>query len=110
MIKELVAFKSVNKIYMLVSTMFLSNKNTTFLENEPVDSVLVQGKKAFPNDSGLVLRAGMFLSNMHIDIGTFKLTWLDTFVKIFLQWQVLHQMFWEYGFLLLLLNTFQSNG
>ena len=83
MIKELVAFKSVNKIYMLVSTMFLSNKNTTFLENEPVDSVLVQGKKAFPNDSDLVLRVritlvGILLSDTDTDIAYLKMTLLHT--------------------------------
>ena len=88
MIKELVAFKSAHKIYMLVSTMFLSNKNTTFLENEPVDSVLVQGKKAFPNDSDLVLRVritlvGILLSDTDTDMGNFKLLHTSIIAMVF---------------------------
>ena len=46
---------------------------------EPVDSVLVECKKAFPNDSGLILEVritfeGMLLSDTDTDMGNFKLT------------------------------------
>ena len=57
--------------------MFLSNKSISFLENEPVESVIVQCKKAFPYDSGLVLRVritfeGILFNYTDTNMGNFK--------------------------------------